>query len=103
MGAFAKNWSDAGPATGDCAWRKEREDALRVASHLGIPFLTFDFEEEYRRGVVEYMVREYAEMHAQSGRCATKRSSSDCFRTHWPKGRMLLLPVTMPHWRARRK
>jgi tRNA-specific 2-thiouridylase len=60
-GAFMKNWSDeADPCTGDCAWKKERQDALRVATTLGIPFETFDFEEEYRRDVVDYMVREYA-------------------------------------------
>lgn len=60
-GAFMKNWSDeADPCTGECSWKKERQDALRVAATLGIPFETYDFEEEYRRDVVEYMVREYA-------------------------------------------
>lgn len=60
-GAFMKNWSDeADPCTGECAWKKERQDALRVAATLGIPFETFDFEDGYRREVVEYMVREYA-------------------------------------------
>ncbi len=60
-GAFMKNWSDeADPCTGECGWKKERQDALRVAATLGIPFETFDFEAEYRRDVVEYMVREYA-------------------------------------------
>jgi tRNA-specific 2-thiouridylase len=62
VGAFMKNWSDeeADPCTGDSAWRRERQDALRVALQLGIPFHTFDFEREYRAGVVDYMVREYA-------------------------------------------
>ena len=60
-GAFMKNWSDtADPCSGECAWKRERQDALRVAATLGIPFETFDFEEEYRRDVVDYMVREYA-------------------------------------------
>lgn len=60
-GVFMKNWSDtADPCTGECAWKQERQDALRVAATLGIPFETYDFEEEYRRDVVEYMVREYA-------------------------------------------
>ncbi|HTK05251.1 MAG TPA: tRNA 2-thiouridine(34) synthase MnmA [Candidatus Eisenbacteria bacterium] len=60
-GAFMKNWSDtADPCTGECAWKQERQDALRVATTLGIPFETFDFEEEYRAEVVDYMVREYA-------------------------------------------
>lgn len=61
IGAFMKNWSDeADPCTGECTWKAERQDALRVATHLGIPFETFDFEAEYRAEVVEYMVREYA-------------------------------------------
>ena len=60
-GAFMKNWSDeADPCTGECSWKAERQDALRVAATLGIPFETYDFEDDYRREVVEYMVREYA-------------------------------------------
>lgn len=60
-GAFMKNWSDdADPCTGECTWKKERQDALRVAATLGIPFETFDFEEQYRREVIEYMVAEYS-------------------------------------------
>lgn len=39
---------------------EDRRDAMRAAAHLGIPFRTWDFTEEYRRAVVEYMVREYA-------------------------------------------
>lgn len=35
-------------------------DAMRVAAHLGIPFLTFDLEEAYQKGVAEYLIREYA-------------------------------------------
>lgn len=61
VGAFMKNWSDTkDPVTGACAWKEERRDALRVAAHLGIPFVTFDFENEYREAVVNYMIREYA-------------------------------------------
>ena len=61
VGAFMKNWSDtADPCTGMCSWKEERQDALRVATVLGIPFETFDFEKEYRSRVVDYMVAEYA-------------------------------------------
>ncbi len=60
VGAFMKNWSDAkDPRTGECAWRQERQDAMRVAADLGIPFVTFDFEKEYRESVVDYLFREY--------------------------------------------
>jgi len=60
-GGFMKNWSDSkDPKTGECAWKEERRDAMRVATSLGIPFVTFDFEEEYDRRVVDYLYREYA-------------------------------------------
>src|SRR3989339_223967 len=59
VGGFMKNWSD-GDDVSECGWRAERRDAMRVAAQLGIPFHTFDFEEAYRRDVVEYMFREYA-------------------------------------------
>lgn len=41
-----------------CAER-DAEDARRVAGKLGIPFYVFDFEEEYKKKVVEYMVEGY--------------------------------------------
>lgn len=57
-GAFMKNWSDE--ASEGCGWKAERRDAIRVAAMLDIPLLTFDFEEQYRERVMEYMIREYA-------------------------------------------
>ncbi len=56
VGVFIKVWS---PPWMPCVWPEERRDAMRVAAHLNIPFLTFNFEEEYKREVVDYMVREY--------------------------------------------
>ena len=44
-----------------CERKEERRDALRGALKLNIPFLTFDFRDEYRKQVFDYMVREYAE------------------------------------------
>lgn len=59
-GAFIKNWSDSKDLqTGECQWRGERRDALRVAAVLGIPFLTFDFEKQYRRLVVKGLFSGY--------------------------------------------
>lgn len=58
IGAFMKNWSD-GDDSAECSWRTERRDAMRVAAQLGIDLLTFDFEDEYRANVYEYMLREY--------------------------------------------
>ncbi len=60
VGGFIKNWSDTKDLwTGECAWRGERRDALRVAAKLGIPLLTFDFEEQYRARVLERLFQGY--------------------------------------------
>ncbi|KND48990.1 MAG: tRNA-specific 2-thiouridylase [Parcubacteria bacterium C7867-005] len=55
-GVFIKVWS---PDFLPCPWQEERRDAMRVAAHLDIPFLFFDFEKEYKEGVAEYMINEY--------------------------------------------
>lgn len=55
-GVFIKVWR---PDFAPCPWREERLDAMRVAAHLRIPFLTFDFEKEYKQHVVDYMIAEY--------------------------------------------
>jgi tRNA-specific 2-thiouridylase len=61
-GGFIKNWSDTKDLwTGECEWRGERRDALRVAARLKIPLLTFDFETEYRKRVLDRMFDEYRE------------------------------------------
>lgn len=52
-GVFIKSFNVDG-----CAER-DAEDARRAAAHLGIPFYVFDFEKEYKKEVVEYMVRGY--------------------------------------------
>ena len=56
-GVFMKNWADP---RYPCPWQKDRQDAMRVATILDIPFETWDFSKEYRDAVVSYMVREYA-------------------------------------------
>lgn len=55
-GVFMKVWQ---PDFLPCTWRDERLDAMRVAAHLGIPLLTWDFKKEYKEGVADYMIREY--------------------------------------------
>ena len=59
-GVFMKNWSEPhlDSHKGSC-WIDERRDAMRVAAKLKIPFLTMDFEKEYKSQVVDYMFREY--------------------------------------------
>lgn len=54
IGGYMKNWTGD-----DCDWKSERRDAMRVASQLGIELHTFDFENEYKDRVYEYMIKEY--------------------------------------------
>jgi tRNA-specific 2-thiouridylase len=56
IGVFMKVWQ---PDFLPCTWREERLDAIRVAAHLGIPLLTWDFEKEYKKWVMGYMFDEY--------------------------------------------
>ena len=42
-----------------CSEEEERMDAMRVAAHLDIPFLTFDFADVYKKEVADYMIAEY--------------------------------------------
>ncbi len=56
VGVFIKVWQ---PDFIICEWEKERLDAMRVAAHLGIPFLTFNAEDSYKREVADYMIQAY--------------------------------------------
>lgn len=60
IGGYMKNWSDSKDTFGVCSWKSERRDAQRVAAQLGIALQTFDFEQEYRKDVLEYLYEEYA-------------------------------------------
>jgi tRNA-specific 2-thiouridylase len=57
-GVFMKNWSQDLPGFA-CPWKEDYQDAKRVAVQLDIPFKMYDFENEYRHKVVDYMVAEY--------------------------------------------
>jgi tRNA-uridine 2-sulfurtransferase len=46
-------------AGGRCCSSTDLEDARRVAAHLGIPFYVQNYEEEFRRAVVDDFVAEY--------------------------------------------
>ncbi|MFA6353898.1 MAG: tRNA 2-thiouridine(34) synthase MnmA [Candidatus Paceibacterota bacterium] len=56
VGVFIKTWH---PEFLECNEEEERIDAMRVAAFLDIPFLTFNFEEVYKKEVADYMIREY--------------------------------------------
>ncbi|MFA6404522.1 MAG: tRNA 2-thiouridine(34) synthase MnmA [Candidatus Paceibacterota bacterium] len=55
-GVFIKVWQ---PDWIECSWREDRLDAMRVAAHLDIPFITLDLEKEYKHEVIDYMIEEY--------------------------------------------
>ncbi|MEI6280417.1 MAG: tRNA 2-thiouridine(34) synthase MnmA [bacterium] len=56
VGVFIKTWH---PDFLECNEEYERRDAMRVAAHLDIPFLTFDLTDVYKREVADYMINEY--------------------------------------------
>ncbi len=58
VGVFIKTWH---PDFLVCNEEDERRDAMRVAAHLDIPFLTFDLADVYKKEVADYMIREYKE------------------------------------------
>lgn len=55
-GVFLKVWA---PDFLPCDWREERRSAMRVCAILNVPFITLDCEAEYKKEVVDYMIREY--------------------------------------------
>ncbi len=56
VGVFIKVWQ---PEGFPCTAKEDRLDAMRIAAQLDIPFLTLDLEEEYKKGVIDYMLEEY--------------------------------------------
>ena len=56
-GVFIKVWQ---PDWIECNWKEERRDAMRVAAHFDIPFVTLDLDKEYKQDVIDYMIREYS-------------------------------------------
>jgi tRNA-specific 2-thiouridylase len=55
-GVFIKGWY---PDFLPCNWREDRRDAMRVCAKLNIPFLTLDTGKEYKKSVIDYMIKEY--------------------------------------------
>jgi tRNA-uridine 2-sulfurtransferase len=58
VGVFMKNWTQDLPGM-PCTWKEDFQDAKRVAVQLGIDFKVYDFETQYRKKVVDYMIDEY--------------------------------------------
>ena len=58
VGVYMKNWTQDFPGT-PCTWQEDFQDAKRVAVQLDIDFKVYDFQDQYRHKVVDYMVGEY--------------------------------------------
>ncbi|MFC4077172.1 tRNA 2-thiouridine(34) synthase MnmA [Salinithrix halophila] len=58
VGLFMKNWDDT-DESGYCTATEDFEDVRRVASHIGIPYYSVNFEKEYRDKVFSYFLEEY--------------------------------------------
>lgn len=56
-GVFIKIWQ---PEFIECTWKEDRLDAMRVCAALGIPFREIDLSAEYKKVVVDAMLRDYA-------------------------------------------
>ncbi len=60
IGVMMRLWAPEG-VTNRCCSPEAAEDARRVCQILGVPFYLLNFEEEFKRYVVDYFEREYAQ------------------------------------------
>lgn len=57
-GVFVVNYEEENEEMVKC-WTSDYQDALRVAAHLGIPLVRWDFKKEYKAAVLDYMYDQY--------------------------------------------
>ena len=57
-GVYMRQWSPTILGK-ECIWKQDRQDAMRVCTKLGIPFLTWDYSKEYEKQVGKYMIDSY--------------------------------------------
>lgn len=57
-GIYMKNWSEDLPGM-KCPWAEDLADAKRVAVQLDLDFAVWDFEADYKKKVVDYMLDEF--------------------------------------------
>lgn len=57
-GVYMKNWSKDLPGM-KCPWAEDLADAKRVAVQLDLDFEVWDFEQDYEKHVVDYMLAEF--------------------------------------------
>lgn len=58
-GVFLKNWAGEAGLQLDCPWKEDQDAAQAVCDFLKIPFLSFNFEREYKQNVLDYFFAEY--------------------------------------------
>ncbi|MCH5583457.1 tRNA 2-thiouridine(34) synthase MnmA [Shimazuella sp. AN120528] len=58
VGLFMKNWDDT-DEFGHCTATEDFEDVRRVATQIGIPYYSVNFEKEYADKVFQYFLDEY--------------------------------------------
>ena len=58
IGVYMKNWSEDLPGM-KCPWAEDLADAKRVAVQLDLDFEVWDFEQDYKAKVVDYMLAEF--------------------------------------------
>ncbi|MCB9802653.1 tRNA 2-thiouridine(34) synthase MnmA [Candidatus Nomurabacteria bacterium] len=56
---FMKNFSSRDNVDRECPWRQDQKEAQKVADFLGIKLETWDFEDQYREKVVNYLFDTY--------------------------------------------
>ncbi|HEY4516532.1 MAG TPA: tRNA 2-thiouridine(34) synthase MnmA [Candidatus Paceibacterota bacterium] len=56
-GVFIKIWQ---PEFIECTWKEDRLDAMRVCAALGIAFRELDLSAQYKKNVIDAMLRDYA-------------------------------------------
>lgn len=61
VGAHIRTWrnEEGLPFPGECPWEDDQRAAKSVAATLGIPFRSVDLIQDYRAGVVDYLVEGY--------------------------------------------
>ncbi|MFO7977976.1 MAG: tRNA 2-thiouridine(34) synthase MnmA [Bacteroidales bacterium] len=60
IGVFMKNWhDDTVTLNNECPWVEDSTDALLVAQKLDIPYYVYDFSQQYKARIVDYMFAEY--------------------------------------------
>jgi len=58
VGVYMRQWAPKVLGS-ECIWKQDRQDAMKAAAKIGIPFETWDFSKEYEKEVGKYMIESY--------------------------------------------